>query len=331
MLPYLRFELEIEAANGLTPGPPLATPLFRRVLGKALVDRFCPWREPRCQSGAATQKPRDLCRLAGTCPYGVLLGASLTPRPPFALHVSWHGSATSSGHGSATLEVTLFGPAWPFYAWIAEELARALAGGLGRSRTPFRIREVARVSANGSRELLAASPTDGSPASLPADLEPDLLGLQIEPLIAPQPVTVRLLSPARILADGRLLGGDDPLPFAVLIARILDRLVGLYGPEASAILAPEVHKVVEAAAARVPLLVDETRWVEVEDYSARNRSELLLGGKVGRLVYGPEAAPFVHLLRAGEVLHVGKNPTSGCGRIQVELEAPRAVRRAEDG
>jgi hypothetical protein len=57
----------------------------------------------------------------------------------------------------------------------------------------------------------------------------------------------------------------------------------------------------------------------VPDYSARSRSELLLGGKVGRTVYGASAARFLPLLRAGEILHVGKNAASGNGRIQVAL------------
>ena len=45
------------------------------------------------------------------------------------------------------------------------------------------------------------------------------------------------------------------------------------------------------------------------DLAAR-RYELLLGGKVGRLIYGVEAARFLPILKAGEILHVGKNPTS---------------------
>jgi hypothetical protein len=40
---------------------------------------------------------------------------------------------------------------------------------------------------------------------------------------------------------------------------------------------------------------------------------------VGRLVYGPGAAAFVHVLCAAEILHLGKNPTFGCGRLRVDL------------
>jgi hypothetical protein len=109
------------------------------------------------------------------------------------------------------------------------------------------------------------------------------------------------------------------VPFALLIARILDRFASLYGEAGSDVLRPEVRSVVEAEAARVPLLADETRWLEVHDFSACSRSEMLLGGKVGRLVHGGEAARFLPILHAGEVLHVGKNAAAGCGRIQIDL------------
>ncbi|MCP4006080.1 MAG: CRISPR system precrRNA processing endoribonuclease RAMP protein Cas6 [bacterium] len=67
-----------------------------------------------------------------------------------------------------------------------------------------------------------------------------------------------------------------------------------------------------------PQLPGRTRWLEVKDYSARSRSELKLGGKVGQLIYGEEATRFFPILRAGEILHLGKNPASGCGRIRVD-------------
>lgn len=46
---------------------------------------------------------------------------------------------------------------------------------------------------------------------------------------------------------------------------------------------------------------------------------MLLGGRVGRLLYGGEAARFLPILQAGEILHLGKNTASGCGRIRVDL------------
>jgi hypothetical protein len=223
--------------------------------------------------------------------------------------------AASSDRGTARLEVTLFGPAWRLYPWVLAALAEALRRGIGKTRQVWVLREVYRIQRDGELERLAG----GDLTALSATVRPDLLGLSIEPHLARQPVAIDLLSPARLLRDGRLLPGAEPVPLALVVARILDRFADLYGGEASEILRREIRAVVEAEAERVPVLVDGTRWVEVHDYSARGRSELLLGGKVGRVVYGGEAARFLPILRSGEILHVGKNAASGCGRIKVEL------------
>jgi hypothetical protein len=287
--------------------------MIRRVLGKALIDTFCTFGEPRCQAAEPGSDPRptpqDLCPLAETCPYGVLFAASRTPRPPFALH-----KASTETDG---LEITLYGPAWRLHPWVLQSLSRALALGLGKERRPWRIDEISRVRPSRGLDRLCGPDL----AELASILTPDALGLGLEPFLAPQPVEILLLSPARLLQGGRLLSGRAPIPFELLVARILDRFRGLYGDDASEILHPAIRPVLEAEASRVPILADETEWREVKDYSARTGAELLLGGKVGRLVYGPGASRFFPILQAGEILHLGKNPTSGCGRIEVRLPA----------
>jgi hypothetical protein len=311
--PYLRLHLRLSPVEG--PGEPdLPAALVRRVLGKALIDGYCPFGKPLCQASESERgerpRPQDLCGLAEPCPYGVLFAASLSRRPPFAIHVA----REEKGPGRR-LELTLAGPAWRFYPWGVAALARAFDLGLAKERRRWRVEGVSRLRPDRGEEALCGADL----TRLPATLAPDALGLGLEPFLAPQPVEVRLLSPARLLHEGRLLPGRTPVPFAVLVARVLDRFAGLFGEGASEILRPGIRATVEAEAARVPLLVDETGWVEVKDYSARSGAEMLLGGKVGRLVYGPEAVRFFPILWAGEILHVGKNTTSGCGRMEVAL------------
>ena len=165
----------------------------------------------------------------------------------------------------------------------------------------------------GGREVLCGADL----RALPAVLEPDEVVLKLDPAPPPRPVEVTLLSPARLLRDGRIHPGGEPIPLDLLVARILDRFRGLYGDHASELLLAERRSRLEAEAAEVPLLSDETHWHEARDPAARTRSEMPLGGKVGRLVYGEAAAHFLSLLKAGEILHLGKNVASGCGRIQV--------------
>jgi hypothetical protein len=285
--PYLRLELRVQPVNAPAAGSLPPAPLVRRVLGKALVDTFCSFGEPRCQAtegpGPARPTPSELCQLAESCPYGVLFAASRSPRPPFALYVAETGE-----EGACLLELTLLGPGWKLYPWALSAVRQALDLGLGKERQRYRVETIGRVRPDRTREIVCG----GDLTALSAALHPDALSLGLEPFLAPQPVGIRLLSPTRLLQDGKLLPGRAPVPFDLLIARILDRFQGLFGPAGSEVLHPAIRATVEAEASRVPRLSDETSWVEVRDYSARSGSEMLLGGKVGQLVYGPEAARF---------------------------------------
>lgn len=320
---YLRLLLTSVATGAAqdepSAGSPHSAPLLRRVLGKALIDAFCPFGRPVCEDAAtgasATSAPKkrasaiERCSLARACPYGVLFAESLTARPPFALFVPDRGTSAPG----LEVELTLFGPATGFYAWALRALARALLGGVGPQRVRFSVGGVERVAPDGAHATLCGPDL----TALPADLAPDLLATHLDPFLAPAPVTIDLLSPCRLKTGQRLLG-QGPIPFDVLVARILDRYRDLYG-EASELLRPDIRRIVLDEAAQVPLLADATRWVEVHDYSARKDQEMLMGGLVGRLVYGAAAARFFPILRVGEILHVGKNAASGCGRIRILL------------
>ncbi len=324
--PFLRLRILARPADptadeglpGLRALPPASkasalprSPLLRRVLGKALVDLFCPHGEPRCQpcSASGKQAPLDHCTLAATCPYGVLFAASSSQRPPFALYLLPHQGA------SLRLEVTLYGEAWRLYPWALAGLQRAFQVGLGKTRQPWSIESISRVQP-GRRRLHLGGTDLGR---LPATLEPDDLGDLMDLDLAPRPIEVRFLSPTRLMRDGKLLPRQAPLPFELLVGRALDRLRGVFGEAAIEDISGPSREAIELEAARVQLLSDRTRWVEVKDYSSRSGRELYLGGRVGRLTYSDEAARFFPLLRAAEVLHLGKNVASGCGRVRVDL------------
>ncbi len=320
MLSYLRFEVELEPDKHPDDPDrqPLTAALFRRVLGKALVDSSCPFGSPLCQPapgpGDARPSPSQLCCLARSCPYGVLFAGSRSPRPPYALHL-W---PPMPGEVRRMIEVTLFGEACALYPWVLSALGRACRAGLGRARRRYQLREVSRLRPDRSFERLCSDDL----SRLDAALAPDAIGPFVCPVQEPGPVEVRLLSPARFISDGRLLRGAEPVPFRVLIARVLDRLQSLYGQDCSEILQPHARRLLAAQASDVRLLQHRVEWVEVPDYSARSQTSMSMGGKVGWQLFAGEASGFLPILRAGEIVHVGKNPASGCGRLEAELLPP---------
>ena len=326
MLPYLRFRLQLRSLGPTRRAhshpeatPSLYGPRLRRVIGHALVEDFCPFQEPRCESRTTPpRKPAELCATAQSCPYGVLVAASLGGRPPLALYVP----PIEHDTGEAVAELTLLGPAWSLYPWLLKSTSEALWRGLGKNRVRW---DVARISRCSVRDETQET-WDGDFRRLPANLEPDSIRLTVVDLDSesmPQEssasVLVELLSPTRLVFDGRLVR-SGPVEFEVLVGRILDRVGDLFGHDASPLLQTENRLRLLRAARRVSVLEDHTHWVEAPDYSQRQKAKLQLGGKVGRVVYGPEAKWFLELLQVGELVQVGKNAASGCGRIQV---APR--------
>jgi hypothetical protein len=310
MHPYLRLVARATPI-GTTRASVIAARIIRRIVGKALIESHCPFGRPLCQPlrrRAGTVPAHELCNLAGTCPYGLLFAASINDRPPFAVHV-----IAGDRDAESIIEITLLGPAWRTYPWFLAGLQRALQRGVGRERIPWRVTGIQRIRPDHRRDTIG----NGDLQSLAPRLAPDRLSLTSRRYIEPHPVAVDLLSPTRLIDDGHLLKDGAPVPLRLLVARILDRFQGVYGAQASDLLRPEVRDTIESEAGKVDLLDHGTRWVEVSDYSARQRREMALGGKVGRMTYSCEAARFLPILRAGEILHVGKNPTSGCGRIRV--------------
>ena len=370
-LTYLRLRLTVQPAEA-SPGPGkrprLSATQLRRVLGKALIDLFCPFGEPRCQMAGGCAQKRQ-------CPYGVLFAASTGRRPPFALYLL----PADPNSVRQQVDVTLYGPSWQLFPWMLSGLARALEVGIGKQRHPWAIHQVTQVGTTLQRlcgddlrrlpatvqpDLLVLPSTSWDQASVqkqvpgtsrpaqtrleeqvekqvpgtsrpaqtrlekqvpgtsrPAQtrLEKQVPGTSLDALEKQVPGTteVHLLSPTRLLHDGRLLFGDAPVPFRILIARTLDRLRDLYGDDACQLLRPSMRADLESSAGEVTIIEAQTRWVEQKDYSARSRSELLLGGKIGRLVYGRGAERFLPILKLGEILQVGKNVTAGCGRMAV--------------
>jgi hypothetical protein len=322
---YVRLQFQIRPQSGASAE--LSAKMVRRVLGKALVDRYCAVGETVCQPSreeALSQAPKipigRRCTLAGCCPYGVLFAASLTVRPPYTLYLH-----RPPGAGAALfLEITLLGPAWRMYPWVARALEAALLRGVDKDRRKWEIQSVFRSGAGRERHRLCG----GDLAALPMALEPDRLAppsawVAAEVGGVPSPATGRvqvdLLSPTRLIADSRLLADGEPVPFRLLVARTFGRYYDLFGQPADwAAERARLQQWVQEAEA-VPLLEDRTRRRRVNDYSARWQREINLDGRVGSLLYGPEAARFLPVLRLAEILHIGKNPASGCGRVRAEL------------
>jgi CRISPR-associated endoribonuclease Cas6 len=138
--------------------------------------------------------------------------------------------------------------------------------------------------------------------SLPATSRPELL-------------TLDFLTPARIVYEGHL---TIDLEFHVLIRQLLRRvsLLGYFhcGGDPSEM----DFRGIIGKAEGVKLKESKLRWYEWERYSARQDTKMKMGGFTGQITFEGEIGPFMRLIRAGEVLHVGKGTSFGLGKYEIK-------------
>lgn len=62
------------------------------------------------------------------------------------------------------------------------------------------------------------------------------------------------------------------------------------------------------------------RWHDWERYSGRQDTRLKMGGFIGAISFEGNLEPFMLLIKAGEVLHVGKGTEFGLGKYEVKTQ-----------
>lgn len=152
----------------------------------------------------------------------------------------------------------------------------------------------------GIRELSQDLPTAGS----------EVVEKGLSPLL-----TLSFLTPTRLVYDGHL---TLDLEFHVLIRQILRRL-SLLGYFHCGVdpLGIDFKRMIEAAKL-VKVKDCNLKWYDWERYSARQDTRMKMGGFVGEISFEGNVEPFMPLIKAGEILHVGKGTGLGLGKFKIQ-------------
>ncbi|MCP9453339.1 MAG: CRISPR system precrRNA processing endoribonuclease RAMP protein Cas6 [Nitrospira sp.] len=295
--------------------PPYAGSLFRGSFGWALMRSVCVTRSHDCPPCLL----RDRCIYpwvfetpppAGT----TILRKYQTAPHPFVL-IPPHGGHTVEAGQTLDLGLTLFGRtvAWlPHFIFALERMGRA---GLGGRRTTASLAGVdgwldsRRHPVYDAKErMLRGVETFTERKTLPhAPSEAGKLALS-------QRIAIDILSPLRIRYREHLTARLD---FHVFIRSLLRRLALLSyfhcGGDPSIVAFREWI----ALAERVRTVSSSLTWSDWTRYSSRQRTEMELGGVTGTIIFEGPLAPFLPLLRLGEVAHAGKGTSFGLGRYRL--------------
>lgn len=126
-------------------------------------------------------------------------------------------------------------------------------------------------------------------------------------------ITLNFLTPTRIYYNGRL---TCDLEFHILIRQLLRRISMLSYFHCGIDPSQWDFKNLISRAKDITIKHQNLRWYDWQRYSARQEQRINMGGFVGDISYEGNMSPFLPLLKAGEILHVGKGTTFGLGRYE---------------
>jgi hypothetical protein len=302
--PYLALEFELEAEEDF-PLPVFSGSSFRGLFGHAL-------REVACQK----RTNDDRCAEPSACPYAYLFETSGADMPgqtgddaarPFVLEPPL-GFRRISGGTRFTLGLRLFGHAVthaPLFAEVLHEMGRR---GLGQARATFRIGRVFHRDVSGQRHVYKNPRRIEIVPSLLSSVADQSLHLQ-----GLRSIELHFLTPARLVHRGEVT--DEP-EFHVVIRALLRRLDALMRRHWASALPVDFRALIEEAG-QCGISSSALRWFDWARWSERQQKRMTMGGIMGPIRYIGPVGPFMPLLAAGTVIHIGKSTTFGMGRYDL--------------
>jgi CRISPR-associated endoribonuclease Cas6 len=124
------------------------------------------------------------------------------------------------------------------------------------------------------------------------------------------------LTPTRILYDSQL---TIDLEFYILIRNLLRRLSLLYYFHCNGDSSEWDFKGLIEKAKEVKVKEKKLRWYDWERYSGRQETMVKMVGFVGEITFEGDIEPFMFLINAGEILHVGKGTGFGLGKYEITI------------
>ncbi len=319
-LPYCVLKVVFRAQDEIRfPQNPVNT--LRGGLGFHLKRSVC-FQRARDVDGAPTLCQR--CLLEKNCVYALLMettetspeaeaatgGARETPRPMhFAANFS--GPVCFAPDDLFAFTLTLFGKAVeqvPYLVFALKELGQS---GFTREQTKAVLEEVKTIGDSARRVYVRGVERLEPIVPESLHLAPPTIGDDDD-----REIELRFETPVSFKdkQTGKVLNLPE---FPRLVGSILRRLTSLCVVSGFPAPAWDFAGIMEQA--RTVTTADVNgRFVRWERYSQRQHQRSYWGGMLGSVVYRGRVAPFLPLLRAGEIFHVGRGISFGQGRYRIE-------------
>jgi len=278
---------------------------LRGAFGYALRRVACVERRSECAG----------CARVGSCEYAKIFetpggggGGDRVPHPFILEPPDLRGRAAEPGE-TIPLGLVLVGAGIDMLPTILRGVREMCTAGLGRDRARFALERV--VDVGGAD---AWSWNDGDAPPRPATVPRATLDFSERG--SARACALEFVTPVRLKTKGQVVRGA---PDFGALARALARRIADLGNAFCGGEPPLDYRKLARSANGITIASSEMRWVAEERRSTRHDKPMSVGGVVGRVEYAGELGPFLPLLAAGEMLHVGKLTAFGHGRYRLEV------------
>ncbi len=193
----------------------------------------------------------------------------------------------------------------PYFIYTFDELGK---NGIGKGRGKYRLIE---VKTDRSGPIYHESTKTIKKAEIDLIDIPD----DFRPADGLTAITLHLLTPLRIKYNRDLVVNPE---FHILIRNLVRRIGLLYYFHCGNQKPSWDFRAIIKHAEGVKIKTSSLRWLDWERYSSRQDSRMKLGGLIGKITYEGDLEPFLPILKAGEILHAGKNTSFGLGKYDIE-------------
>jgi CRISPR-associated endoribonuclease Cas6 len=192
----------------------------------------------------------------------------------------------------------------PYFIYTFDELGKI---GIGKGKAKYRLKN---VTSNSKKIYDSETKILNSTYPSVLSFEPFILNAENSDSI----LSLSFQTPTRILYNNHL---TIDLEFHIFVRQLLRRISLLYYFHCNGDLSDwNLNRIIENTAG-VKVREKNLVWYDWQRYSTRQDTKMKMGGFIGEITFEGNIEPFIPLIKAGEILHVGKGTSFGLGKYKI--------------
>lgn len=314
IIPYIKTTFIIEPEEELNL-PYFKGSTFRGVFGNVFRKIVCTLKRQTCEE----------CLLKQSCIYSYIFETSPTSEKailnmhkyksiphPFIIEPPLHNGKIYKKGDEISFSIIIVGKAIDYLPYFIYTFTKCGELGIGKGRGKFILKKVLQ-----NEKIIYDYRTQNIYQTKKEifEIKEDINPL---PTFPDTELSLEILTPIRIKHERKLVSN---LEFYILIKTLMLRLNLLHFFHCFETEAKWDYKNLLEFSKSIKIKKSNLRWFDWQRYSSRQNTKMSLGGVIGSITYEGKIEPYLEILKAGEIFHVGKNTSFGLGKYIIKAKS----------